>query len=160
MKLFLRAAIAASMLALPVAAIAGAVPAATPTPLPLKGPFVLPSPPNPKVPLHSWFVVEVNKHGQVARVNQAQWSDDAHFNHETYGNVVQMWIRKPDGTALVGLYKVSFDYDPKTLHIARRVALVKAGGNWGDLQGEVYGMMDDIKKAHAGKPTPKPARTP
>lgn len=52
------------------------------------------------------------------------------FNAWTYGNVLQMWIRHPDGTAEVGIYKVTYDYDPATkkLHAFHRSSAPAARG--------------------------------
>jgi len=106
----------------------------------------LPSPKLPTTALHSEVVVEVNKKGQVVRVKSTKPSKMQGFNLETYGNALQMWIRKPDGTATVGLYRVTYDYDPKTKRVTRRVALVSQGGNWGDSPGAATVMMDMAKK--------------
>ena len=131
----------------------------------------------PTVPLHTEVVVEVNKKGQVVRVKSTKPSKMQGFNLETYGNALQMWIRKPDGTSEVGLYRVSYDFDPKTKKVTRRVALVSLGGNWGDDPGAANVMMDMAKKQAAearkqaqehhtqlpslneirGAPTPSPA---
>jgi hypothetical protein len=131
----------------------------------------------PTVPLHTEVVVEVNKKGQVVRVKSTKPSKMQGFNLETYGNALQMWIRKPDGTAEVGLYRVIYDFDPKTKKVTRRIALVSLGGNWGDDPGAANVMMDMAKKQAAearqqakahntqlpslneirGAPTPSPA---
>ncbi len=103
----------------------------------------------PTVALHTEVVVEVNKKGQVVRVKSTKPSKMQGFNLETYGNALQMWIRKPDGTSEVGLYRVSYDFDPKTKKVTRRVALVSAGGNWGDEPGAANVMMDMAKKQAA-----------
>lgn len=99
-----------------------------------------------KVPLHTEFVVEVNKKGQIVRVKSGKSTSNYTYNAQTYGNVLQMWIRHPDGTAQVGLYRVTYDYDPKTHGIRRGVALVKAGGTWGDKEGAADQMMSIFKK--------------
>lgn len=144
----------------------------------------------PNVPLHSEVVVEVNKKGQVVRVKSTKPSKSQSFNLKTYGNALQMWIRKcrTEGSATkcdgeVGLYRVSYDYDPKTTKVTRRVALVSAGGNWGNEEGAANVMMQMLKKqeeaaaaaAHKaqesnaklpslneirGQPTPKPTPKP
>ena len=96
--------------------------AATPTPAPKPKPTrVVIHLPN--VPLHTEVVVEVNKKGQVVRVKSTKPSKIASFNVQTYGNALQMWIRKPDGSATVGLYRVTYDYDPKTQNVTRHIAL-------------------------------------
>jgi hypothetical protein len=109
----------------------------------------LPAPRLPTVPLHTEVVVEVNKKGQVVRVKSTKPSKMQGFNLETYGNALQMWIRKPDGTATVGLYRVTYDYDPKTKKVTRKVALVSAGGNWGDDPGAANVMMEMARKQSA-----------
>ncbi|MBV9264456.1 MAG: hypothetical protein JO324_09045 [Candidatus Eremiobacteraeota bacterium] len=89
----------------------------------------------PNVRLHSEVVVEVNKKGQVVRVKSTKPSKVRSFNVQTFGNALQMWIRRPDGTAQAGLYRVTYDYDPKTTNVARHVSLVSAGGSWANDQG-------------------------
>jgi len=108
-----------------------------------------------KVPLHTEFVVEVNKKGQVVRVKSGKSTPNYTYNAQTYGNVLQMWIRHPDGTAQVGLYRVAYDYDPKTHGIRRGITLLKAGGTWGDKQGAADQMMTIFKK-NENKGAPKP----
>jgi hypothetical protein len=163
---------------------AGASPtlAATPTPAPKPKPtrviIHLPS-----VPLHSEVVVEVNKKGQVVRVKSTKPSKLSSFNLQTYGNALQMWIRKPDGSATVGLYRVTYDYDPKTQNVTRHIALISAGGNWANDPGAANVMVEmEHKQAAAaaanerrqqeqinklpslnqirGAPTPKPTPKP
>ncbi len=155
--------LAAAVLGLP--ALAPVVRAATPHPL------ITPRPPS--VPLHTEFVVEVNRLGQVVRVTQKHGCKDLNFNAHTLGNVLQMWIRRPDGTALVGLYRVTYAYNPHTRAIVRHVALVRAGGNWGNDPGAANQMIDDAKRLQQEqehphlpslkkllKPTPKPTHHP
>lgn len=106
----------------------------------------VPLPHLPAVPLHTEFVVEVNAKGQVVRVNTAKGCRDLMFNAQTYGNVLQMWIRHPDGTADVGLYRVTYDYDPHTRRVFRRVAIVRRGGNWGNAEGAANEMLDVARR--------------
>jgi hypothetical protein len=103
----------------------------------------------PPVTLHSEVVVEVNKKGQVVRVKSTKPSKMRAFNLQTYGNALQMWIRRPDGTAEVGLYRVTYDYNPKTQEITRRVSLVSAGGTWGNSEGAANVMMQMARKQAA-----------
>ena len=129
-----------------------AFPAATPPPHPV-APF-------PHTKLHTEFVVEVNKQGQVVRVKSGKSCSNLMFNAQTYGNVLQMWIRHPDGTAEVGMYRVTYDYDPDGHKVMRSVALISSGGNWGNEEGAANEMMDiaarEAKKgAPAATPTPK-----
>ncbi len=137
----------------------------------------------PNVPLHTEVVVEVNKKGQVVRVKSTKPSKVQSFNLQTYGNALQMWIRRPDGTAQVGLYRITYDYNPKTQDVTRRIALISAGGSWADSEGAANVMVDMEKKQAAaaaaaarkaeeqnsklpslneirGLPTPKPTHAP
>jgi hypothetical protein len=82
----------------------------------------------PKVALHTEMIVEVNKLGQVSRVRSIKPSKDVAFNTHAYGNALQTFIRTPDGNVVVGSYRLTYDYDPKTQRIRRDVALVKEGG--------------------------------
>ncbi len=100
----------------------------------------------PKVPLHTEVVVEVNAKGQVVRVKSAKGSKLNSFNIQTYGNALQMWIRRPDGTAETGLYRVTYDYNPKTVKITRSVALISPGGNWANAQGAADVMINMARK--------------
>ena len=138
--------------------------AATPTPLP--------SPNLPKVAMHTDFTVEVNKKGQVVRVKTGHGAKECSkqteaqcdfFNAQTYGNVLQMWIRHADGTAEVGLYKVSYDYNPKTHSVKRNVGIVSRGGDWGDKEGAATDMMNKAEaeaKAWADKQKAENASLP
>jgi hypothetical protein len=130
---------AAAALAVIIAATAVPAFAAT-TPKPSSSPHPAPHPTRivihlPNVPLHTEVVVEVNKKGQVVRVKSTKPCKVQTFNLQTYGNALQMWIRRPDGTAQVGLYRVTYDYDPKTQNVTRRIALISLGGSWGNEDG-------------------------
>jgi|HubBroStandDraft_4_1064222.scaffolds.fasta_scaffold72133_2 hypothetical protein len=103
----------------------------------------------PTVPLHTEAVVEVNKKGQVVRIKSTKTCKVTSFNIQTFGNALQMWIRRPNGTAQVGLYRVSYDYDPKTHGVTRSIALVSAGGNWGDEDGAANVMIENARKQAA-----------
>jgi hypothetical protein len=107
-----------------------------------------PSPPPvvSKVPLHTEAVVEVNKLGQVVRVKSTKPCKANWFNFETFGNALQMWIRHPDGTAQVGLYRVTYDLDPKTQKVARKVAIISEGGSWANEPGAANVMMEHAKE--------------
>ena len=120
--------------------------AATPAPHATRKPVAVPAPVLPKVPLHTEFVVEVNAKGQVVRVKSGKSCKDLTFNAQTYGNVLQMWIRHPDGSAEVGLYKVTYDYNPKTHKVHRDVSLLRPGGTWGNAQGAADQMMAEADK--------------
>lgn len=119
--------------------------AATPAPKPMPKPVL------PKIAMHTEFLVEVNSKGQVVRVKSGKSANECtkanqgqclFFNAQTYGNVLQMWIRHPDGSAEVGLYKVRYDYDPKSHNVRRDVSIVSHGGNWGNKPGAATDMMN------------------
>ena len=61
-------------------------------------------------------------------MRSAQASHDAAFNTITRGNALQAFIRRPNGTAIAGVYKLLYDYSPKTKMVHRDVRLVHAGG--------------------------------
>jgi hypothetical protein len=131
------AALAAALLAFPAAAFA----ASTPAPAP--------SPKLPSKPLHVDLQVEVNKLGQVVRVLHGNLSGDGPFDTMAMGNALQMWIREQHGntiTAVVGLYKVNYSYDPKTQKVKRTFALFKRGGNWANEPGAATKIVSDAKK--------------
>ena len=119
------------------------------TPAPRAGVNAMVPPNVPKVPLHTEFIVELNSKGQVVKAVHGTFSKDGYFNAHTYGNVLQMWIRTADNTAIVGLYKVWYDYDPKTKKISRDQSLVKAGGDWGNQPGAATTMVNDANAEEA-----------
>ena len=127
-----------------ILAATGTAALATTTPKPSASPHAAPHETIhlPTVPLHTEVVVEVNKKGQVVRVKSTKQSNVRTFNLQTIGNAEQMWIRRPDGTAQVGLYRVTYDYDPKTQQVSRHVALISAGGTWGDQPGAATVMIE------------------
>lgn len=129
-----------------ILAVTAAPALAAATPKPGASPVVIHL---PNFPLHTEVVVEVNKKGQVVRVKSTKPCKVASFNLQTYGNALQMWIRRPDGTAQVGLYRISYDYDPKTQDVTRRISLVSAGGNWANAEGAANVMVDMEKKQAA-----------
>lgn len=124
--------------------------AATPAPTPRATRIIVRL---PTVPLHSEVVVEVNKKGQVVRVKSTKPSKSAPFNLKTYGNALQMWIRKcqTEGgetkcEGVVGLYRVTYDYDPKNGKVTRKVALISPGGSWANDEGAANVMMQMLQK--------------
>jgi len=132
------------LLATILAAIAAPALAATPAPAssPKTTTIAL-----PQTALHTEYVVEVNTKGQVVRVKSSKVSKSQTFNVQTFGNALQMWIRKADGTATVGLFKVTYDYDPKTKIVHRGdPQLVSVGGNWANEPGAATVMMDTARK--------------
>jgi hypothetical protein len=100
----------------------------------------------PDIPLHTEVIVEVNKKGQVVRVKSTKGSKVPSFNFQTFGNALQMWIRHPDGTAQVGLYRVTYDYNPKTLEVTRRVSIISKGGSWANDPGAANVMIEMARK--------------
>jgi hypothetical protein len=122
--------------ALAVIVLAAAAPALATTPAPRL----------PKIPLHTEVTVEVNSHGQVVRVTSTKPCKVQSFNLQTFGNALQMWIRRPDGTAQVGLYRVTYDYDPKTQNVARHISVVKLGGDWGNKPGAATVMVEHARQ--------------
>ncbi|HET9393986.1 MAG TPA: hypothetical protein VFO29_10780 [Candidatus Rubrimentiphilum sp.] len=129
--------VASALLALPLAAGAASAPAPVATPkLPTK-------------PLHVDLQVEVNKLGQVVRVLHGNLSGNVPFDTMVMGNALQMWIRDRRGqtvTAVVGLYRVNYDYDPRKHSVHRKIALIKRGGNWANEDGAATKMLADAKK--------------
>jgi hypothetical protein len=152
-----------SVLVFPAAGFAAQTPRPKPRPLP--------SPHLPTTALHTEFQVEVNHMGQVVRVKSGKECPNPTFNAQTYGDVLQMFIRHPDGTATVGMYRISFDYNPKTQMVHRGVQLLSEGGDWADEQGAANQMMEQDAKNRAkhlalpgmdkilGRPVPKPSPT-
>jgi len=123
-----------------IAGIAVALLAATPTPAPP------PVPQLPNKPLHAKFTVEVNRKGQVVRVDHGTLSGDRAIDTMLLGNAMQMWIRHPDGTAVPGLYTVSYDYDPRTKDLRRVPVLLSAGGAWANKQGAATLIVAEMKR--------------
>jgi hypothetical protein len=157
---------------LPVLVVAAVLAAGTPafaasTPAPNPGP-TLPQRINVKAlqprslfgtkPAHVEVVVEVNKLGQVARVRSIKPSHDQGLDAHCYGNALQAFIRTPDGNAISGVYRLTYDYDPKTLNIRRDVALLKVGGVNPNAKGAANQMME-IARRNRNR-TPPPAITP
>jgi hypothetical protein len=108
----------------------------------------------PKKQLHVEVVVETNRMGQVARVKSIKPSHDEGFDAHCYGNALQAFIRTPDGNAISGVYRLTYDYDPKTLHIHRDVALVKAGGVNPNAKGAANDMMEIARRNRNRTPPP------
>jgi hypothetical protein len=100
----------------------------------------------PNKPLHVQLLVEVNKRGQVVRVDHGTLSGDRSFDTMTLGNAMQMWIRRPDGTAQTGLYSVTYDYNPRTHNLDRVPTLVKPGGNWANRPGAATLIIQEARR--------------
>jgi hypothetical protein len=136
------AVLALAFLSAPLAAIA----ASSPAPAPSGKPVVLPTPNYPKKALRAQLQVEVNKKGQVVRVLHGDMSGDKAFDTMVLGNAMQMWIRHPDGSAQVGLYRVIYDYDPQTHNVNRTPTLIKAGGDWANKPGAAIQIMKEAQR--------------
>jgi len=108
----------------------------------------------PKVALHTELIVEVNKLGQVSRVRSIKPSHNQPFDEHVYGNALQTFIRTPDGHVVLGSYRLSYDYNPKTQHIRRDVALVKEGGVDPNRKGAANDMMDIAARNRNRTPPP------
>lgn len=104
-----------------------------------------PPPPLPTKALHDDFTVQVNKKGQVVRITHGNFSGDRAFDTMTLGNAMQMWIRKPDGSAIVGTYRVAYHYDPASKRISRVPSLLSAGGTWGNTPGAATLIVKDLQ---------------
>ena len=114
----------------------------------------------PKTKLHAEWLVDTNKFGQVTRVRSDRPSGNETFNIQTFGNASQAFIRTTNGKAVPGVYRLIYDYNPKTQRVRRDVALVRAGGVNANAQGLVPKMMEEIKRAQAAKAKKAPARKP
>jgi hypothetical protein len=114
----------------------------------------------PKQALHVEYTVEINKLGQVARVRTVKPSHDAAFDAKTYGNALQTFIRTPDNQVILGTYRLTYDYDPKTMRVRRDVALVKAGGVNPEAKGAATEMMEIARRNHNRTPPPSANETP
>jgi hypothetical protein len=110
----------------------------------------------PKVALHTEFVVAVNKLGQVTKILSLKPSKDRTYNLQTGGNALQAFIRTPDGKAVPGTYRLTYDYNPKTALVHRGVALIHAGGVNPNAQGAVNVMLEDVKKRGLRPASPAP----
>jgi hypothetical protein len=140
-------------LALPVCALAAPTPAPKPgAPKRIDLTKVQPKALLPKVRLRAEFTVETNKLGQVTRVRKVAPSHNPTFDAQTYGNALQAFIRTPEGNAVPGTYKLSYDYDPKTGRVKRDVQLVRAGGVNENARGAALDMLSKVHK----RPSPSP----
>lgn len=139
---------AALWAALATFALLGAAP--TPSPPPALKALM------PKVPLHSEYVVAVNKLGQVIKIVSLKPSKDRTYNLQTGGNALQAYIRTPEGKAVPGTYRLSYDYNPKTGMVHRDVALIHAGGVDANAPGAVNVMLEDVKKRGVRPVSPAP----
>ncbi|HEY5348464.1 MAG TPA: hypothetical protein VIJ64_01995 [Candidatus Lustribacter sp.] len=156
MRAPLRAALCAAIAAL---ALLGATPAPKSSPYRIDVTKIQSKALLPKVPLHTEYVVAVNKLGQVTHVISGKTSKDKTYNLQTYGNAMQAFIRTADGKAIAGRYRLTYDYSPKTTRVHREVQLVKAGGVDANAAGAVTKMIDDVHK-HGNAPAGKAAMTP
>jgi hypothetical protein len=158
---------AAAALAFAAVLAWGASVSAEPTPKPAAKPpapidvtKVQPRELAPKKALHVEYTVEVNRLGQVARVRSVKPSHDEGFDTHTYGNALQAFIRTPDGHAVAGTYRLTYDYDPKSLRVHRDVALIKAGGVNPNAKGAADSMMEIARRNQHRTPPPAYYVTP
>jgi hypothetical protein len=118
----------------------------------------------PKTKLHTEYIVEINRYGQVARVRSGKRCPNASFNAQTYGNALQAFIRTPDGRAIPGSYRLTYDYDPRTERVRRDVALVHAGGVNPNAKGAALTLLEvakkhsrDVSQPEGAAPAPAPS---
>ncbi len=121
----------------------------------------IPIPRTPTTRQHSEFVVEVNRKGQVVRADRVKPAQNDTFNAMTYGNVLQAFIRRPDGSAVSGIYRMTYDYDPRRKTVRRQVALLRAGNVDPNALGAVDREIEKIASERARErlnapPTPSP----
>ncbi len=121
----------------------------------------IPIPRTPTTRQHSEFVVEVNRKGQVVRADRVKPAQNDTFNAMTYGNVLQAFIRRPDGSAVPGVYRMTYDYDPRRKTVRRQVALLHAGNVDPNALGAVDREIEKIASERARErlnapPTPSP----
>jgi hypothetical protein len=110
----------------------------------------------PKLPssvLHTEFVVETNKKGQVTRVRSGKASSNPRFNLMTYGNALQAFIRTETGRSVPGIFRLTYNYSPETRMVQRSVTLIRRGGVNVNAAGAVD-TMKEVAHKHAS-PTPK-----
>jgi hypothetical protein len=134
------------MLVAALAATGAQALAATPPPGAIDVTKIQPKALLPKTALHTEFVVEVNKLGQVTRVRSGKSCPNPTFNAQTYGNALQVFIRTPDGRAIPGVYRLTYDYSPKTTRVHREVALLWRGGVNPNAQGAANQMMEIARR--------------
>ncbi len=104
---------------------------------------------SPRTPLrsvHTEYVVETNRLGQVTRVRSVRPSNDPPFNALTYGNALQAFIRTRAGSAISGTYRLGYDYDPQTKNVRRSVLLVRPGGVDPNAPGAVLVEAEKLRK--------------
>ncbi len=88
------------------------------------------------------------------RVVSANASNGARFNTATRGNALQAFIRRPNGTAVAGVYELNYDYSPKTKDVRRDVQLVHAGGVDPNAKGYVTIVLSKAKAPAGGTSDP------
>jgi hypothetical protein len=110
----------------------------------------------PKHVEHTEFFVDVNKLGQVTRVRPQHQSDSATFNAQTYGNALQTFIRTPDGHVVIGTYRLTYDFDPKTSRVRRTVSLVRQGGVDPNAKGAAAALIEEARTHPGADFSPRP----
>jgi hypothetical protein len=117
----------------------------------------------PKLPttvLHTEYLVETNKKGQVTRVRSGQASSNPKFNLMTYGNALQTFIRTRSGKSVAGVFRLTYDYSPQTKLVNRKVSLVKRGGVDPNAAGAVEQMKEIVRRENARKHGSSPSKAP
>jgi len=116
----------------------------------------------PKHAEHTDYLVQINKLGQVTKITGAHRSDNPTFNAQTAGNAIQTFIRTPDGHVILGTYRLTYDYDPKTERVRRDVSLVRQGGVNPDAKGAAAKLIEEAEaqeRRRAATPVPVDPRT-
>jgi hypothetical protein len=150
---------AAALAATASLALLAASPAPSPTPFRIDITKIQSRALLPSRRLHSEFLVETNKLGQVTKIVGGKLSKVGSFDAQTYGNSLQAFIRTSDGKAVPGTYRLTYDYNPKTARVRRDVSLVKAGGVNAEARGAAAQMYEKARKQKP-LPTPPPHVTP
>jgi len=132
----------------------------------------------PKEVERTSFVIEVNAKGQTSKVRSVQHSHDRSFDALVAGNVVQTFVRTADGKAVAGVFRMTYDYNPKTKRVKRTVTLIEEGGVDPDapslvdrmvnsnrltsdqIEHDLQAAAQQAKQAKKSKPTPKPTPKP
>lgn len=159
MSLAVRAASLAFSLAAALLATAPAAPALAADAGPLPGVPRSYKPHVPKTAVHTEFIVLVNKKGQVTKIPSGKSSSDLTYNAITYGNALQVFVRTPDGKAVAGKYRLSYDFNPKTRNVFRSVKLIQADNRYANDPSAVD-QLALLNRKHHPQASPKPGAIP
>lgn len=118
------------------------------------------APPLPRTPQHTEYVVEVNAKGQVSRVRSGKSAPDRAYDTMTLGNALQAYIRTTDGKAIAGIYRLNYDYDPRSKRVRRTVRLVRSGGVDPKELGAVEQMAQLARRGARPRPSAAPNTLP